>query len=113
VSCARQARSPTLRPPARDPYAVADRRKTCSPGDAYPYMTPHRARAAVSPSTNPVVEWRRGCLRDAGFPAGLADALAADCCVDLHAVLELTDQGCPPELAARILAPLDDDRRPC
>ncbi|WP_344257069.1 hypothetical protein [Terrabacter carboxydivorans] len=28
--------------------------------------------------------------------------------VDLHALLELVDAGCPPELAARILSPLDE-----
>jgi hypothetical protein len=29
--------------------------------------------------------------------------------VDLHALLELTDRGCRPDLAARIVAPLDGD----
>jgi hypothetical protein len=28
--------------------------------------------------------------------------------IDLHELLELVDAGCPPELAARILSPLDD-----
>jgi hypothetical protein len=46
-------------------------------------------------------------LREAGFPAALARSLAGKH-VDLHALLELVDAGCPPELAARILAPLDD-----
>jgi hypothetical protein len=27
--------------------------------------------------------------------------------VDVHALLELVDRGCPPVLAARIMAPLD------
>jgi hypothetical protein len=45
-------------------------------------------------------------LRAAGFSAALAAELASDCGVDLHAVLELMDRGCPPELAARIMAPL-------
>jgi hypothetical protein len=39
--------------------------------------------------------------------------LAEDCAIDLHAVLELVDRGCPPTLAARILAPLHDRGRPC
>jgi hypothetical protein len=39
--------------------------------------------------------------------------LAGDCAIDLHALLELVDHGCPPALAARILAPLEADRRPC
>jgi hypothetical protein len=59
------------------------------------------------------VLWRAGRLRDAGFDAQLADALARDCAYDLHAVLELVDLGCPPDLAARILAPLDRGGRPC
>ncbi len=54
-----------------------------------------------------VVEWRRCRLREAGFPATLARDLARRR-VDLHALLELVDAGCPPELAARILGPLDD-----
>lgn len=67
----------------------------------------------ASPGTDPVVLWRAGRLRDAGFGPELADALAHDCAYDLHAVLELVAQGCPPDLAARILAPLDADARPC
>jgi hypothetical protein len=60
-----------------------------------------------------VVGWRCGRLLAAGFAADIAGRLARDCRIDLHAVLELTDRGCPPALAARILAPLDDERRPC
>jgi hypothetical protein len=33
--------------------------------------------------------------------------------MDLHALLELVDRGCPPALAARILAPLEPGGRPC
>lgn len=55
-----------------------------------------------------LVPWRRQRLRHAGFGAPLADRLASDRRFDLHAVLELIDRGCPPELAARILAPFDD-----
>ncbi|MBW8731525.1 MAG: hypothetical protein JF622_11245 [Terrabacter sp.] len=53
-----------------------------------------------------VVEWRRCRLREGGFPAQLARDLARQR-VDLHALLELVDAGCPPELAARILSPVD------
>jgi hypothetical protein len=53
------------------------------------------------------VRWRAERLLLAGFPSALAEALAAESRVDLHALLELTDRGCPPDLAARILAPLD------
>jgi hypothetical protein len=60
-----------------------------------------------------VASWRRGRLRAAGFAPALADAVARDCAMDLHALLGLVDRGCPPELAARILAPLDREHRPC
>ena len=60
-----------------------------------------------------VVAWRREQLAAHGVSAGLASLLAGDCRTDLHALLELADRGCPPELAARILAPLDAERRPC
>ncbi|GAA2037704.1 hypothetical protein GCM10009740_32050 [Terrabacter terrae] len=53
------------------------------------------------------MEWRLCRLREAGFPPGLAESLARQG-VDLHGLLELVDTGCPPELAARILSPLDD-----
>jgi hypothetical protein len=58
-----------------------------------------------------VVAWRTERLLAAGFARNLAGRLAADGRVDLHALLELVDRGCPPELAARILAPLDEGRR--
>ena len=35
------------------------------------------------------------------------DVLAHQEQVDLHELLKLVDRGCPPHLAARILAPLD------
>jgi hypothetical protein len=40
----------------------------------------------------------------------LADVLAHDGRTDVHALLELIDRGCSPELAARILAPLDSEQ---
>jgi hypothetical protein len=33
--------------------------------------------------------------------------------MDLHALIELIERGCPPELAARILAPLETERPAC
>ncbi|MEZ0285896.1 MAG: hypothetical protein ACAH79_11765 [Thermoleophilia bacterium] len=54
-----------------------------------------------------VVAWRRERLAAAGFAAGLAGTLAHEPRMDLHALIELTERGCPPETAARILAPLD------
>ncbi|MEX2194249.1 MAG: hypothetical protein WD844_03110 [Thermoleophilaceae bacterium] len=60
-----------------------------------------------------MVLWRASRLRKAGLSPRLADAVAQDCAYDLHAILELVDRGCPAELAVRILAPIDDQRRPC
>jgi hypothetical protein len=51
-------------------------------------------------------EWRRRRLVAAGVDEALARQLA-DEDVDLHELLVLLDRGCPPALAARILAPLD------
>jgi hypothetical protein len=53
------------------------------------------------------VRWRARCLIAAGFPVRMAHDLAADERIDVHALLELTDRGCPAALAARILAPLE------
>ena len=55
-----------------------------------------------------VVAWRVARLRGAGCSVLLAHALAHDARYDLHELLKLIDRGCPAELAARILAPLDD-----
>jgi hypothetical protein len=55
------------------------------------------------------VRWRARRLTSAGFPVNLAQQLARTERMDLHKLLELVDRGCPPELAARILAPLDHE----
>ena len=55
-----------------------------------------------------VASWRRDQLVRAGFPLPDAWKLARDDRYDLHALLELVDRGCTPELAVRILAPLDE-----
>lgn len=51
-------------------------------------------------------------LREAGFEPAAAERLARDQRYDLHALLDLVDRGCRPELAARIVAPLDDPEPP-
>jgi hypothetical protein len=51
--------------------------------------------------------WRRRRLAAAGFEPELAAQLADEPAIDLHELLVLVDRGCPPALAARILAPLD------
>jgi hypothetical protein len=73
-------------------------------------MTVHDTRpSSWQPPAVPVdiAQWRARRLREAGFPPGLAEGLAVQR-VDLHELLQLVDAGCPPELAARILSPLDD-----
>jgi hypothetical protein len=55
-----------------------------------------------------VVRWRREQLTGSGFPLPLAVRIAADARYDLHALIELTERGCAPELATRILAPSED-----
>jgi len=56
-----------------------------------------------------VLEWRQRRLLDAGFDRDLAGTLAAEPRMDLHALLQLVERGCPPALAARILAPADGE----
>jgi hypothetical protein len=73
-----------------------------------------RKRGATAGAPSPlVVAWRTERLTAAGLPAALARPIAADCGYDLHALLSLVDYGCPAELAARIIAPLEETKRPC
>lgn len=60
-----------------------------------------------------VVAWRRQRLLAVGFTLPVAEDLARNCAVDLHALTKLVEAGCPPRLAARILAPFGEDPRPC
>jgi hypothetical protein len=55
-----------------------------------------------------VFSWRCRQLAEAGFPRALARQVAQNPVHDLHALVELVERGCPPPLAVRILAPLDD-----
>ena len=81
---------------------------------AYSVVPPVPGTATRRPVPSTDVEaWRLRRLVEAAFPLPLALDLAATPGVDLHALLALVDRGCPPELAARILAPIDDtDGRP-
>ena len=54
-----------------------------------------------------VLEWRRRTLVRAGFDDELATSLAERPGYDLHGLLDLVKRGCRPDLAARILAPLE------
>ena len=65
------------------------------------------ADPASSVARATIGEWRRRRLSAAGFQPSLAAALADEPAVDLHELLVLLDRGCPPALAARIVAPLE------
>ena len=75
------------------------------------HLSPAAPRWRRGPPTD-VRSWRRCRLLEAGFSVALADTVAADPRFDLHAILELVDRGCPPDLAVRILAPLPRDVAP-
>lgn len=57
-----------------------------------------------------LVRWRREQLAAAGFPPQLAAPIAEESGYDLHGLIELAERGCPPDLAVRILAPLEGTR---
>jgi hypothetical protein len=58
-----------------------------------------------------IASWRRRQLVAAGFPRTLAAEVAHNAAYDLHALIELVERGCPPALAVRILAPLEEGAR--
>jgi hypothetical protein len=64
-----------------------------------------QTKATTEQRGHEVVRWRREQLVGSGFPPTLAAHLANDTRYDLRALIELTERGCPPELAVRILAP--------
>jgi hypothetical protein len=68
-----------------------------------------RTKTARERKSHEVVRWRREQLLASGFPLPLAVRLAKDARYDLHALIELVERGCPPHLAARIVAPLDGE----
>ncbi len=57
-----------------------------------------------------VAVWRCAQLTRAGFRLRLAHEIAADARFDMHALIELVERGCPPDLAVRILAPIEEER---
>jgi hypothetical protein len=76
------------------------------PGDTNLDM---QTRTTPEAPLDEVVLWRRAQLMDAGFSAPLAAETASDPRFDLHVLIELVEHGCPPDLAVRILAPLEDE----
>jgi hypothetical protein len=53
-----------------------------------------------------LASWLVARLVVAGFDPDLAVGLARQSDLDVHQLLALVDAGCPPKLAARIVAPL-------
>jgi hypothetical protein len=68
-----------------------------------------RTDVGVDRATDDVVRWRRDQLAASGFPLPVASRIAKDARYDLHALIELAEHGCPPELAVRILAPVEEE----
>jgi len=71
-----------------------------------------RTLPILKPAGAEVNRWRREQLVLSGFSLPLATRVARDSRYDLHRLIQLVEQGCPPELAARILAPLGDSLEP-
>jgi hypothetical protein len=63
--------------------------------------------ASRTTDSSGVVRWRREQLTGAGYGLPIADRIARDERWDLHLLIDLVERGCPPDLAARILEPLD------
>jgi len=63
--------------------------------------------ASMRPAGAEIARWRREQLVASGFPLPLAAKIAKEPGYDLHRLIELVEHGCPPELALRILAPLE------
>jgi hypothetical protein len=68
-----------------------------------------RTATATERASGEVVRWRREQLVHSSFPLPLAVSLSNDPRYDLHALIELVERGCRPDLAVRILAPLEGD----
>lgn len=80
-------------------------------------MRPVDEQAIPDQGLEPIVVWATERLRDAGLGPQLADTVAREAAndlariLDVTAILELVARGCPPELAVRILDPIEESRR--
>ena len=68
-----------------------------------------RTNTTEERAAHDVVRWRREQLVTSGFALPLAVRVAKDARYDLHALIELVERGCRPDLAVRILAPLEEE----
>ena len=75
----------------------------------------HTVRPRLSAQYDDVdrhIAWRARYLSEAGVDRATAQRVAYDAAFDLPTLVDLVglvDRGCPPELAVRIVAPLDSD----
>jgi hypothetical protein len=68
-----------------------------------------QTKTTGAPSLDEVVRWRCEQLVESGFALPQAARIAKNAHYDLHALIELVERGCQPELAVRILAPVDEE----
>jgi hypothetical protein len=68
-----------------------------------------RTQTTQDQGLDAVVIWRREQLVRSGVPLSIAARAARDGGYDLHALIDLLGRGCPPDLAIRILAPLESE----
>ena len=68
-----------------------------------------RTTTSTEREQDEVFAWRRSQLVRSGFPLRLAERVARDGHYDLHRLIELVEHGCAPDLALRILAPLEGE----
>jgi hypothetical protein len=68
-----------------------------------------QTKTTRAPAVDEVVRWRCEQLVESGFALPVAARIAENARYDLHALIELTERGCQPELAVRILAPVDEE----
>jgi hypothetical protein len=68
-----------------------------------------QTKTTTDAAVDEVARWRREQLTGSGFSLPLASTVANDSRYDLHALIELVERGCRPDLAVRILAPLEEE----
>src|SRR3954470_1731113 len=95
--------------PPRDRGRHPAWREGAPPSRRQAIMSTSRTPAAAEPAGVDVHlwRWRADRLAGAGFRRHLAGRIGADPVYDVHALIELCERGSPPDLACRILAPLD------
>ena len=67
-----------------------------------------QTKTTANPPVDEVADWRQDQLAGSGFAPALAAKIACDPRYDVHALIELVERGCRPDLAVRIVAPLDE-----